>query len=887
MADVASELTFRLRPGSRGGCPWLARLAAYGHAKMNGMRSIRAKFLPCLVACATIAGATSYHVSPVGDDANPGSLDLPWRSFAPVAKAKLSPGDSVLLARGGRWRETLKIPASGTRLAPMVVAPYGPGTAMPEILGTETVEGGISGGARVARIDSLVKTVFADGEILSCSRWPDTGWALGVMRADTALSVATLAGADWTGASVHLVAEAWALETRIVKQGAGGTLVFKNKTLFHKDTVRFFLTNHANAMGARPSWSQSLDDRTLRWSSSVSAPIEAAVRNEGIDLRGRNWVSVQGIRVRGTAQRGLSFSGSGVRVEGCQFLHTGVEGIGGNGRESVVSGNLVRGASGAGISLGNAAATRVQQNTIRNTARMDWLGPDGMTLSAWGGRGILANGDSLVVRSNDIDSSGYSGLVFYGKNSLVDSNVVANSCLVTTDGGGIYTWTGRPPAVGSAGSVIRHNHVRDGRNSWTHGIYLDDGTHEVRVENNIVTGNVAGLFFHNNWSIDAVGNVSHANRMQMNFQHDTIAGKDKPMEGLRMERNILSSLAGQMSFSSNTYHGTTPPVIDWRDNRTCMDLGVEVGCQNEGGAIWRNERLADSLATLGPEILPNKGFEQATLGWTAWPTKARIAKDSSGGCGGGKCLLVRFSGDTASNFSYVYPSRTFPIEATWRLRLSFRARGGARGQSLVPALRRAHSDWKILGDIPVARLDTVWKSFVMVVAAKVGDSSSRLDFGTSATDSVYWIDDISLRTVPAEEMDSLAKVRLLVSLPSRIVPPDQPDWRASTWVDPSGARIEGPSFSAFQAVLAFPVVGGDFPRRGTASTPGVLRAFAKGGVLHVEGLSGAAIVNDIRGRNLTRMLPDPDGRASWEMKGHRGALWIRATEGVIAVFLPR
>lgn len=758
---------------------------------------------------------------------------------------------------------------------------------MPEILGTDSVSGTVSGGSRVARLDSLVKTVFTDGEVLRCARWPDTGWALGIMRGDTALSVAALAGMDWTGASVHLVAEAWALETRTVAQGAGGTLVFKNKTLFHKDTVRFFLTNHANAMGARPSWSQSLDDRTLRWGTSISAPIEAAVRNVGIDLRGRSWVSVQGLRVRGTAQRGLWFSGTGIRVEDCQFLHPGIEGIGGSGRESVVSGNLVRGASGAGIGLGSAAASRVHGNTIRSTARMEWIGPDGMTPVSWGGRGLLANGDSLTIRSNDIDSSGYSGMSFYGKNSLVDSNEVANSCLVTTDGGGIYTWTGRPPAVGSAGSVIRHNYVRDGHNSWTHGIYLDDGTHEVRVEGNIVTGNVAGVFFHNNWSIEAVGNTSHANRMQMNFQHDTIAGKDAPMVGLRMERNTLSSLAGQMPFSSNTYHGTTPPVIDWLDNRSCMDLGVEVGCENEGGAIWRNERLSDSLVPLGPEILPNKGFEQAALGWTAWPAKARIAKDSSGVCGGGKCLLVRFSGDTASSFSYIYPSRNFSIEAGWRLRLSFRARAGRRGQSLVPALRRAHTDWKLLGDMPVARLDTVWKSFVMVVSANLGDSSSRLDFGTSKTDSVYWIDDISLRTVPVEAVDSLAKVRLLVSLPSRIVPPDQPDWRASSWVDPSGARIENPSFSAFQAVLAFPVVGGDFPRKAASSMPGVLRAFAKGGVLHVEGLSGAALVNDIRGRNLTRLFPDAEGRASWEVRGHRGALWIRAPGGVIAVFAPR
>lgn len=841
----------------------------------------------CVLGTAAVSSASSYHVSPMGDDSNPGSMALPWRSFMPVSKAKIAPGDSVLLQRGGVWRETLRLPASGTQAAPIIVAPYGAGVSMPEIRGTDSVVGSISGGMRTAKLDSLVKTAFVDGEVLRCARWPDTGWARAIMQGDTALMVADLSGADWTGASVHLVAEPWALETRTVKAGVGGKLVFKNKTMFRKDTVRFFLTNHANAMGSRPSWSQSTEDRTLRWSASVSGPIEVAVRAEGIDLRGKSWVHVEGVRVRGTAQRGLRFSGAGGRVERCEFLHPGVDGINGNGRESIVSGNLVRGASGAGVNLANAPRSIISGNVIRNTARMDWMGPDGMTLELWGGRGIAIQGDSSLIRGNDIDSSGYSGLVFYGKGDLVDSNIVANSCLVTTDGGGIYTWTGRPPAVGSSASVIRHNFVRDGHNSWTHGIYLDDGTHDVRVEGNVVTGNAAGLFFHNNWSIDAIGNISHGNRMQMNFQHDTIAGKDAPMERLRMEGNTLSSLFGQMSFSNNAYHATSLPAITWVDNRTCIDLGVEVGCEKEGVPIWRNERLGDSMASLGAEMLPNKGFDQASLGWTKWPAQARIARDSSKDCGGGRCLSVRFSDDADSKVSYIYPSRSFTVLAGWRLRLSFRARGGRKGQNLFPAVRRSHGDWKLLGDMPSVRLDTAWRSFVLVMSAGIGDSSSRLDFATSATDSVYWIDDISMRTVPAQAVDSLAKVRLLVSLPTRVVPAGQPDWRASSWVDPSGVRITSPAFSAFQAVLAFPVVGGAFLQGGPADVFPGPRAFARGGSLHVEGLSEAAVVYDVRGRILTRLDPDIEGRASWAPEGYRGPLWIRTVGSVISVALPR
>jgi hypothetical protein len=82
------------------------------------------------------AGAT-YHVSPDGNDGNDGlTVDTPWRTVAKVNGIVFAPGDHILFARGGVWREQLKPICSGTAPAPIVFGAYGTG-AKPKFLGTD------------------------------------------------------------------------------------------------------------------------------------------------------------------------------------------------------------------------------------------------------------------------------------------------------------------------------------------------------------------------------------------------------------------------------------------------------------------------------------------------------------------------------------------------------------------------------------------------------------------------------------------------------------------------------------------------------------------------------------------------------------------------------
>jgi len=71
---------------------------------------------------------TDYHVDATGgDDANPGTAALPWRSLARVNAGTFVPGDRILLRRGETWAESITPPSSGTSAAPIVFGAYGSG----------------------------------------------------------------------------------------------------------------------------------------------------------------------------------------------------------------------------------------------------------------------------------------------------------------------------------------------------------------------------------------------------------------------------------------------------------------------------------------------------------------------------------------------------------------------------------------------------------------------------------------------------------------------------------------------------------------------------------------------------------------------------------------
>jgi hypothetical protein len=121
--------------------------------------------------------ADIYHVGPQGNDANDGrSPEKAWKTVAKVNATAFAPGDQILFARGGEWRESLKASSSGARGKPIVFAAYGTG-AKPKFWGSDVVTVGADGTARVA---TPVAALLADHQFLAPGSW---SWADGVLKA--------------------------------------------------------------------------------------------------------------------------------------------------------------------------------------------------------------------------------------------------------------------------------------------------------------------------------------------------------------------------------------------------------------------------------------------------------------------------------------------------------------------------------------------------------------------------------------------------------------------------------------------------------------------------------------------------------------------------------
>jgi hypothetical protein len=118
---------------------------------MNGYGGIQRALCSILTAAGLIAvsatataGANQYFINNQAgsrcSDAGPHSQTQPWCSFAPINRiAVLSPGDQILLARGGTWNEQLTLTGSGNVAQPITLGAYGSGPN-PKILRNQATD---------------------------------------------------------------------------------------------------------------------------------------------------------------------------------------------------------------------------------------------------------------------------------------------------------------------------------------------------------------------------------------------------------------------------------------------------------------------------------------------------------------------------------------------------------------------------------------------------------------------------------------------------------------------------------------------------------------------------------------------------------------------------
>ncbi len=91
------------------------------------MRSILMNSIIVIAIFVVFVQAKDYYISSKGNDDNPGTIELPWKTISKVNQHSFKPGDTIYFARGNRFTGGLHIKDSGLPDSPIVFTAYGSG----------------------------------------------------------------------------------------------------------------------------------------------------------------------------------------------------------------------------------------------------------------------------------------------------------------------------------------------------------------------------------------------------------------------------------------------------------------------------------------------------------------------------------------------------------------------------------------------------------------------------------------------------------------------------------------------------------------------------------------------------------------------------------------
>ncbi len=675
-------------------------------------------------ALAAGSGRTFHVDSRTGDDGHDGlaatadgSTRGPWRTLARLASAGLAAGDSVQLACGSEWNETLRLPASGSAGQPIVVrAPAAGcgGSSRPAIDGSVALpatawslhQGAVYKAAvagTVLQLTAAGATVWAEAHHPNRGFKPADPGSLYLTAAAASSGTGISAGADLqlpagatlgAGTRVRVRNYAWTMQELPVASLNGRQITLAQPMNYPLGAGwGYFLLGQRWMVDSAGEWFHDAAAGQLYAQmpdGGVPASLRATVLATGIDLRGLSHVVVDGIAVRRVglgadlrgarsatlrnlrledlADRGIDATSTvNAVVESSAFTRTGAEAV-----------------SGWRHDFGPSSGLVVRNNVIRDSGvRMN--GEEVLSVPRYSYAAIYG-GTGSTVTGNTVINTGYIGIQVMGS-STVEKNFVFGACSVFDDGAGIYTQT-------SSGSTIRGNTVVHSRGALAgkattytqaQGIYLDESISQALVEDNTVIDADNGIQVH-----DSAHNIVRNNRLlgnrrsqiwlQETRNQDNAAGDlfDNQVTGNQVAAvagtsvgiwvdTIMASSAHVGTIDGNRYFDRASPVAvresraaGTRDFtlaqwRASTDPSLPAGRDASGSATSDTGYAAFGVA--GSNLVPNAGLLADSAGWTHWNQTAPIGQLIRETCPAGICLRYVAGGSpglvSTPNFSVV------------------------------------------------------------------------------------------------------------------------------------------------------------------------------------------------------------------------------------------
>lgn len=499
--------------------------------------------------------AATYYVSNRGNDQLDGSTPATaWKSLDKINSYKFfKPGDRILLNRGDIFYGGLHITTSGTPEMPIVYSAYGFGEK-PVISGLYKVLEWKSRGGNIWEsadaVSSLEKCnlVLLDRRNTPMGRFPNTGYLTYKVQGERSISSLGLVNsANWTGADIVMKKVRWTVECGKIKRHAGSTIDFDDAGIYQPtDGFGFFIQNDIKTLDTAGEWYYNPETKKVLV-YSIGHPANVEIARVKHVLQNTHEVSdlvVENIIFEGSNEECVRLTNlSNFVLKDCVIRFSGTSGIYGFQANQVkILNNDIRHSNGSSIKLTEGCfGALIQYNQIVASGLLPGQGK----MFDFGS--IFVEGDACTIEYNEVDSSGYNGILFKGNHTLVKNNSISASCLLHDDGAGIYT-EGRSAGRKIIGNVVLHSRGNSsGTNSPAdipaHGIYIDEKGTDILVDGNTVSGCTgAGIFVHGAENLIVRNNTVFDNGQAGNWLKGALMlqdGDGMPVQNLQVYGNIF------------------------------------------------------------------------------------------------------------------------------------------------------------------------------------------------------------------------------------------------------------------------------------------------------------------------------------------------------------
>jgi parallel beta-helix repeat protein len=546
----------------------------------------------CFLFDPRLHSATYYVDSNKGNDTNAGtSADAAWRTLAKVNSFRFAPGDTLLLSRGGVWREQLNVPSSGSDAAPITIDAYGSG-GLPIISGADLVD---------------TKT---------WTRSTDAQGSLWQSPLDTEPHVVI-----FDGKKGH-------------KKSSQDQVTMPLDWFWEAKTLYIYSPDNPAKLYSHPG-------------------VEAGARQSGVNLTGISYVVLKNIEVSGANAipygEGAGIWSITVHLEGPTPGHlnisnvTVMNGAGDgihieNAENCSVSANLVHHNDGAGIELyhsngkfpitsGSITDNQVYENGFngifvvgcpRQERCRSVVYPDGLVVTGVRVTGNTVHDNGAGIYITETNNSLVAGNTVYANTNTSrkgegycvglsgsSSNIVEkNNCYqARLSGIELSIDTGKPP-FGSSHNIIRYNLIHD---DGTHGVF----TNYVPSQGNKIAYNViynhpqGSCIMANYRGHEIYNNTCYNSKLGI---HLYVSATTQETGNISVRNNLIlcssqyhvlieKGVDGPFDFSNNLYFPASQAAFNWKGTTANF-----ADWQTVSGGLDRNSMVADPhLVSATPE----------------------------------------------------------------------------------------------------------------------------------------------------------------------------------------------------------------------------------------------------------------------------------------------